>query len=350
MPKQMISRRMFSKSVLVSGAALLASKETFPTTTMAGETQEAPRHSRPLLKSIRGLIHTPPTPYTADNRVDGETFQKLADFLVRHGADAFSHPMHIGEGITLDNEERRAIAKLAVEAVNGRVPVFIHTSCTGTDEAVSLSKHAQSVGADGVCVTTPYYWNPPANGVVEHFVKIATSVDIAVIAYHNEKAGPLPARILPEILQRCPNLIGLKEAECEARYMAEVGRLTTPLKPDFALLAGGEFPLYTVPAGGTGCYSPIGFIVPRLVRELLNACLAGDYKKAIPLQWKVSELTAMLAEFYSYSASMAAMEIVGRPCGKPRLPIPTLDADTKKRLEAKLIKSGLLDGEPQGWA
>ena len=194
----MISRRTFSKSVLVSGAALLASKEALSTAPATGQTSEAPRPPRPLLKSIRGLIQTPPTPYTADNRVDAETFQKLADFLVRHGADAFSHPMHIGEGITLDSEERRTIAKLSVEAVNGRVPVFIHTSCTGTDESVELSKHAQSVGADGICVTTPYYWNPPPSGVVEHFVKIASSVDIALIAYHNEKAGPLPARILPE--------------------------------------------------------------------------------------------------------------------------------------------------------
>jgi 4-hydroxy-tetrahydrodipicolinate synthase len=258
--------------------------------------------------------------------------------------------MHVGEGIVLDGDERRLIAKLSVEAVNGRVPVFIHTSCTGTDEAIALSKHAQSVGADGICVTTPYYWNPPAAGVLEHFVKVASSVDIAVVAYHNEKAGPLPSNILPDMLRRCPNLIGLKEAHCEARYMAEVGRLTSPIRPDFALLAGGEYPLYTVPAGGTGCYSPIGFLTPRLVRELLTACLAGDYKKAIPLQWKVSELTTILADFYSYSASMAAMEMVGRPCGKPRLPIPTLDADARKRLEAKLTKSGLLDGEPQGWA
>jgi 4-hydroxy-tetrahydrodipicolinate synthase len=171
-----------------------------------------------------------------------------------------------------------------------------------------------------------------------------------VIAYHNEKAGPLPASILPEMIRLCPNLIGLKEAQCEARYLAEVGRLTYPLRPDFGIFAGGEFPLYTMPAGGMGCYSPTGFIAPRLVRELVNACSAGDYKKAIPLQWKVSELTTILGEFYSYSASMAAMEIMGRPCGKPRLPIPTLDTDAKRRLEAKLTKSGVLEGEPHGWA
>lgn len=345
----MISRRDFSKSVLMGSAAILAGNATAEDSTSATP-QDKPRPAKPLLKRIHGLIHTPPTPYTADNRVDADTFQKLADFLVRHGADFFSHPMHVGEGIVLDGEERRLIAKLSVEAVNGRVPVFIHTSCPGTDEAIQLARHAQSIGADGIVVTTPYYWNPPSAGVLEHFVKVGNSVDIAFVAYHNEKAGPLPSSILPEMLRRCPNLIGLKEAHCEARYMAEVARVTGPIRPDFALLAGGEYPLYTMPAGGTGCYSPIGFITPRLVRDLVNACVAGDYKKAQPLQWKVSELTTLLAEFYSYSASMAAMEFVGRPCGNPRLPIPTLDSETKKRLESRLTKSGLLEGEPYGWA
>lgn len=309
-----------------------------------------PGPAKPPIKRLSGLIHTPPTPYTADNRVDTETLQKLADFLVRHGADSFSHPMHIGEGIVLNGEERRLSAKVVIEAVNGRVPVFIHTSCTGTDEVVELSRHAQSVGADGIVATTPYYWMPPSIGVLEHFVKVANSVDIAMVAYHNEKAGPLPVSILPEMLRRCPNLIGLKEAEMEARYMAEVIRVALPIRPDFALLAGGEYPLYSMPAGGTGCYSPIGFIAPRLVRDLVNACAAGDYKKAQPLQAKVSELTSLLAGFYSYSASMATMEIVGRPCGNPRLPIPTLDGEAKKRLESALTKSGILEGEPHGWA
>lgn len=346
----MISRREFSKSVLIGSAAMLAKNATGEgAITPAAASEDKTSPAKPV-KRIYGLIHTPPTPYTGDNRVDADTFQKLADFLVRHGADFFSHPMHVGEGIVLNGEERRLIAQLSVEAVKGRVPVFIHTSCTGTDEAVALSQHAQSVGADGIVTTTPYYWHPPNNGVVEHFVKVGTSVDIAMVAYHNEKAGPLPASILPEMLRRIPNLIGLKEAEMEARYMAEVIRVTRPIRPDFALLGGGEFPLYCMPAGGTGCYSPIGFLTPRLVRDLVTACTEGDYKKAQPLQAKVSELTTLLAGYYSYSASMAAMELVGRPCGKPRLPIPTLDADARKRLESELTKSGLLEGEPYGWA
>ncbi|MGH9359840.1 MAG: dihydrodipicolinate synthase family protein [Terriglobia bacterium] len=349
----MISRRDFSKSMLTAGAGLLAASEAVAAAAPASAPNTDPGRpgapSKGRVTKVRGLIHTPPTPFTPDNRIDTDTFQKLADFMIRHGADAFAHPMHIGEALTLMPDERRFIAKLTVEAVNGRVPVIIHTSATGTDEVVALSQYAQSVGVDAVISTTPYYWHPPAIGVTEHFVKLGSSIDIPFFAYHNEKAGPLPTSILPEIIRRCPNFIGLKEASIGARYLAEATRVTQSLRPEFGVFAGAEYTLYTMPAGGAGCYSPTGYIAPRLVRSLVDACVAGDYKKALPLQLKVSELTTILAEFYTYSSSMAAMEIMGRPCGKPRLPIPTLSVDDMKRLEARLAEGGFLDSEPHGW-
>jgi len=349
----MISRREFSKSMLTTGAGLLAANATGTGTDLPSmattNSHNAGHTNKPRLTKVRGLIHTPPTPFTPDNRIDTEIFQKLADFMIRHGADAFFHPMHIGEALALMPDERRLIAKLAVEAVHGRVPVFIHTSTTGTNEVVALSQYAQSAGADGVISTTPYYWHAPAIGVTEHFVKLGSSIDIPFFAYHNEKAGPLPTNILPEIIRQCPNFIGLKDAELGCRYLAEATRVTQQLRPEFGVFSGAEYTLYTMPAGGAGCFSPTGYIAPRLVRSLVDACVAGDYKKALPLQLKVAELTTILAEFYTYSSSMAAMEIMGRSCGKPRLPVPTLSVDEMKRLEARLARSGVLDGEPHGW-
>jgi len=348
----MITRRDFSKSALATGAALLASdgalRAANPAADPTGSARAEPT-AKPSVSAVRGLVHTPPTPFTADNQVDGATLQKLVDFMVRHGADVLAHPMHIGEALTLSADERHLVAKLTVEAVNGRVPVIIHTSATGTDEVVALSRQAQSVGAQGVISTTPYYWHPPAIGVMEHFVKVGSSIDIALMAYHNEGAGPLPVSILPEIIRRCPNFIGLKEASHQADYLAEACRLTHALRPEFGVFIGSDFPLFSMPMGGAGNFSPIGFIAPRLVRSLMDACSSGDYKKAIPLQYRASQLYSILKEFYAYSSSMAAMEIMGRPCGNPRLPIPTLDHAAMKRLEMRLNESGVLEGEPYGW-
>ncbi|MGH9356482.1 MAG: dihydrodipicolinate synthase family protein [Terriglobia bacterium] len=347
----MITRRDFSKSIL-GGAALLASDSALPGAKPgeeypdSGGTQAVPKAS---VSALRGLVHTPPTPFTADDHVDGPKLQKLVDFMVRQGADVLAQPMHIGEALTMSADERHLVAKLTVEAVNGRVPVIIHASATGTDEVVALAQNAQSIGANAVISTTPYYWHPPPAGVLEHFVKVGSSIEISFLAYHNEGAGPLPVTILPEIIRRCPNFIGLKEASHQADYLAEACRLTHALRPEFGVFVGSDYPLFSMPIGGAGCFSPIGFLAPRLVRSLVDACVAGDYKKAVPLQYRASQLYAIIKDFYMYSSSMAAMEIVGRPCGNPRLPIPTLDRTSVKRLEARLNESGVLEGEPHGW-
>ena len=172
---------------------------------------------------IRGIVGTPVTPFTSDNHVDGPTFQKLVDFLVRQGIHALALPMHIGESLNLSSEERRLVASLAVQAVGGRVPVLINTSLAGTDEVVALSVHAKSVGAQGVVVITPYHWRPPREGLVDHFVTIAAATEISLIAYN------YPARlgvtvtcdILTELIERCPNFVGLKDASLDMEYFTE---------------------------------------------------------------------------------------------------------------------------------
>ena len=129
-------------------------------------------------QTIKGIIGTPLTPFTPDNRVDGPAFQKLVDFIIRNGAHAIGWPMHCAESLNLSVEERQELARLAVEAAGGRVPVFIHTSFPGTDQVVALSRHAQSVGAQGVIVITPYYWKPSQEALLDHFATAASAVDI----------------------------------------------------------------------------------------------------------------------------------------------------------------------------
>jgi dihydrodipicolinate synthase/N-acetylneuraminate lyase len=163
---------------------------------------------------IRGIVGTPVTPFTADNRVDGPTVQRLVDFLIRHGAHAIGLPMHIGENISMSTAERRELVRLAVEAAGGRVPVFANTSLSGTDEVVALSRDAQAAGAKGLVVIAPYHWQPARAPLLDHFATVAGAVDIALIAYNfPERMGvTLTPDLLVELIERCPNFVGIKDA------------------------------------------------------------------------------------------------------------------------------------------
>jgi 4-hydroxy-tetrahydrodipicolinate synthase len=299
---------------------------------------------------IRGIVGTPVTPFTAEGRADGPTLQKLVDFLIRHGAHAIGLPMHIGENISMAPEERREVARLAVEAAAGRVPVFVNTSLSGTDEVVKLSRHAQSVGAKGVVVIAPYHWQPPRAALVDHFATIASALDISLVGYNfPERLGvTLTPDILVELIERCPNFVGLKDASFNMEYFTEACRVTSEARPGFAMFTGVEYMLPSMPVGGAGAFSACGAVAPRLVQAVYDACAARDYERARPLQHRLSHLFNIIKVNYPATIK-AAMEIMGRPAGPTRRPILPLDPAGVRRLRADLEKLGILADEAHGW-
>src|SRR5258705_5462067 len=117
-----------------------------------------------------GLVHTPVTPFTRDNRIDYDTFAKLIEFHLRSGADSLALPMHIGESVSLTDEEQRALLAFAIRQVNGRRPVIAHASDAGSAIAADRARHAQGLGAAAILATTPHYWGAPPHMIGEHFV------------------------------------------------------------------------------------------------------------------------------------------------------------------------------------
>ena len=298
-------------------------------------------------RAIKGLIGTPTTPFTADNRFDGPTFQKAVDFLIRNGAHAIGWPMHVAESLNLSVEERRELARLAVEAANGRVPVFIHTSFPGTDEVVALSRHAQSVGAQGVIVITPYYWKPSQEALLDHYVTVASALDISVIAYNSphQLGVSLSPELLKTLIERCPNFIGVKDASFDMQYFTEACMVTGEARPGFAMFTGIEYLLTSMPVGGAGAFSSL--LAPRLIKALYDACAAGDYERARPLQYKLCRLRKIAKP--GPATVKAAMGIMGRPMGSPRKPLQPIDPAGVKLMQAGLEKLGIMSEEPRGW-
>jgi dihydrodipicolinate synthase/N-acetylneuraminate lyase len=300
-----------------------------------------------MTQAIKGIVGACLTPFTADNRVDGPTFQKIVDFQIRNGVNAIGGPMHSGESLSLSVEERRELARLAVEAAGGRVPVLIHTSFPGTDEVVALSRYAQSIGAQGVIVITPYYWKPPQEALLDHYVTVASALDISVVAYNSPHhlGVSLTPDLLKVLIERCPNFVGIKDASFDMHYFIEACMVTSAARPGFAVLTGIEYLLTSMPVGGSGAFS--AFLTPRLVKALYDACAAGDYERARPLQYRLCRLRNIIKDG---AASMkAAMEIMGRPIGHPRKPLQKIDSAVFKRMQAELERLGILSEEPYGW-
>jgi 4-hydroxy-tetrahydrodipicolinate synthase len=258
--------------------------------------------------------------------------------------------MHIGESLNLSAEERQVVARVAVEAARGRVPVLVNASLAGTDEVVKLARHAESVGAQGVVAITPYHWRPSPAGLVDHFVTIGRSVGISLVAYnYPARLGvTVTPEIVRDVIESCPNFVGLKDAGLDMEYFTEVCRVSAAARPGFSVFSGVEYVLPAMAVGGAGTFSACGAVAPRLVKALYDASAAGDLARARPLQHRLSELYTIISVGYPATIK-AAMTLLGRPCGAPRKPIQQLDADGMKRLERELEAMGILADEPHGW-
>jgi len=136
----------------------------------------------------RGIIHVPVTPFTPNNEIDLSTFARVIEFLLKQNASALCINLHLAESLNLTMHERKQLAKTAVEVTAGRVPVIVHVSMPGTDQAVDLARHAEEIGANCVIAIAPYYWKPSQEGLYEHFLQSCPRLNC-----HSSPIAPRPS-------------------------------------------------------------------------------------------------------------------------------------------------------------
>jgi dihydrodipicolinate synthase/N-acetylneuraminate lyase len=306
----------------------------------------------PRLTSVPdGLIHCPITPYTADNKIDLDTFAKIVEFLLKQDAGALCVNLHLAESLNLTQDERKQLAKACVDVAAGRAPVIVNVGSPGTDLAIDLARQAEKDGADCIMSIAPYYWKPPEDGIYEHFAEIITATDLPFIGYNSpgimDGVGISPAT-LTRLMEKFPQLIGIKDASHNWETFLELGRAAHKLKPDFGLFVGTEWMIPSLTLGGNACMSVFGGIAPNFVKTLYRLVSEGNLKEALPLQYNYSELYQICKVEYP-APTKAMWEIMGRPVGPPRRPQRPVSAEGIKKIEATLDRMGILNTEPKGW-
>jgi 4-hydroxy-tetrahydrodipicolinate synthase len=298
------------------------------------------------------LVHTPLTPFSsADRRIDFDLFGRMIDFHLRHGAQALAVPMHVGESVSLTDDERRALIKFAVGCAGKRAPVIGHVSDAGTGIAAALARAAQDAGAAAIIATTPYYWTPPPAMILEHFVQIGAAVDIPLFVFNapEDMAGSkINAALAVKLIERRPNFAGVVDSSLDWQFMIELLTDAARLRPDFTLLAGNELLVSAAAIGARGMFAPLAVVAPTLTRRLFDLCRAENLFEARLLQEDVAALRQIL-KAGGVAALKAAARAMGRDCGEPRPPLLPLAAGAEKKLAAQMAALPALAQEPHGW-
>lgn len=242
-----------------------------------------------------------------------------------------------GESATLSFAEHEQVVEVAIDEVNGKVPVLAGTGSNNTSEALRFTRAAKDAGADGVLVISPYYNKPNRSGLVKHYTAIA-DLDIPVVLYN--VPGRTGQNIAPDIvaeLAQHPNIVGVKEASGDISQISTIIELTRD--QDFSVISGDDnLTLPILSLGGKGVISVAANIFPRPLIEIYELVKKGDYEAARNIHFLYSSLfRAMFLESNPIPVKKAA-ELLGMASGPLRMPLDEASEQTTSKLKEVLSR------------
>lgn len=286
--------------------------------------------------SITALI----TPFRNGN-LDEAALARFVDWQITEGTHGLVPVGTTGESPTLDYDEHKRVIDITVEAAKKRVPIIAGTGSNSTEEAVELSQYAEKSGADAVLIVTPYYNKPTQEGLFQHFKAINDAINIPIVIYNipSRSVVDMSVATMARCFKELNNVVGVKDATAN---LARPSQQRIVCGPDFCQLSGEDATaLGFVAHGGRGVISVASNVAPRLVADLQNALLAGDYKKALVLQDRLMPLFDVMFCETNPGPVKYAVSRLGFCTEDMRLPmVPVTDAG-KNAIDAVLRDLGL---------
>ena len=278
---------------------------------------------------FKGSIPALVTPFDEAGALDEAGYRTFVEWQIAEGSHGVVPVGTTGESPTLTHDEHKRAVEICVETVNKRIPVIAGAGSNNTAEAIDLARFAESAGADGLLVVTPYYNKPTQRGLYAHYAAIAKAVSLPIIIYN------IPGRSIidmtPETMGRLAkdfdNIIGVKDATAKVERVSEQ-RLSCG--QDFVQLSGEDATCLGFNAhGGVGCISVTANVAPALCANFQAACAQADFETAL------SEPNPAGVKY--------ALSRIGRGRNTLRSPMVPIEASTEKAIDDALRHAGLLD-------
>ena len=214
------------------------------------------------------------TPFK-NGKLDEDTYIKLIHFHIKNGTNGLVPAGTTGESPTLSHGEHEKVIELCVKESDGKIPVFAGTGSNSTEEAISLTTHAEKIGANGALIVTPYYNKPTQEGLYQHYKSINDKCGIPILIYN------IPGRSVIDMsvetmarLYELKNIIGVKDATGD---LNRVNQTLEKLGKDFLQLTGNDDNAFEFnKRGGKGAISVTANIAPKLCSDFQKFSLSNN--------------------------------------------------------------------------
>jgi len=285
------------------------------------------------------------TPFHENEEVNYEVFQNLIEYILeKNYCDSFIITGTTGEFNTLAFDEKVKLYETALKQVNGRKPIIAGTGCNSTRETIELTKIAADIGMDACMIVAPYYCKPTQDAIIEHYLRIANSVNIDVLLYNI----PLFTGVNIEpstvaILAQNKRIIGIKdEAGMNPLQITDYYYAVKNINKEFLLLNGDDLMLMpTLSQGADGIVSGAAHLMGDKIRQVLYNYSQGKVEEALRIYrqlFKLCRVFGINGRVHPNPVLRAAIEIVtGLKIGKPRMPLNGISESEMVELQ-KVLK------------
>ncbi|MCB0633032.1 MAG: 5-dehydro-4-deoxyglucarate dehydratase [Saprospiraceae bacterium] len=288
-----------------------------------------------------GLLSFPVTDMDENGQFKADTYSDRISWFVSHDVSAVFVAGGTGEFFSLSLEEYRRIVQVAVQAVDGKVPV-ISSAGRSIPDAIAFAKIAENAGIDALLLMPPYLTSCPQEGMFAYAKAILDNTSLPVI-YYNRANGILSAEYVDKLAAACPNLIGIKDGTSN---MQDLNMIIRTVGDRLSYIGGAptaEIISEAYLSIGVNTYSSAVFnFVPELANLFYKSLRAGDSATVEKL------LRAFYIPFvqlrgrkngYAVSLIKAGAKLIGRSAGNVRAPLVMPNAEETKLLE-QIIENG----------
>jgi len=283
------------------------------------------------------------TPFK-NNKLDVEAYIKIIHFHLKNGTNGLVPAGTTGESPTLTHDEQQKVIEICIQESKGKIPVIAGTGSNSTAEAISLTKHAEKVGANAALVVTPYYNKPTQEGLYQHYKAINDSCGIPIIIYN------IPPRSVIDMtidtmarLFELKNIVGVKDATAN---LNRVDEQKNKMGNEFIQLSGEDATaLEFNKRGGVGCISVTANIAPKLCSDFQKFSVSknnNEIKEAERIDSLLQPLHKSLFIESNPSPVKYAAKILNLSSDDVRLPLVKITDPTKKIIKEALSAAKLI--------
>jgi len=287
------------------------------------------------MRKLGRLLTAMVTPFNAEGKVEYEQAKNLARALLDSGSDGLVISGTTGESPTLSSEEKLRLFAEVKSAIANRGTIVAGTGSYGTRESQQLTREAERIGVDACLLVVPYYNRPTQQGLLEHFKAIAESTALPCILYN------VPSRTVTNLasdtvvkLSEIDNIVGIKEA---SGNLAQITAIIESVGDDFLVYSGNDgdtLPILSL--GGYGAVGVASHLVGKQIKQMMQAFLRGEVGEAAAIHRHLLPLVNALFIIPNPMPLKYALNHLGFPVGKPRLPLTEPDEKSAEIIQVAL--------------